>query len=61
MALHAIQRAIEPALPLREVLDHWNQIEMDLRERKRHRIQGCYALIVKLAPMGLLACLPGGE
>jgi hypothetical protein len=20
------------------VLDHWNQIEMDLRERKRHRI-----------------------
>jgi hypothetical protein len=38
MALHAIQRAIEPALPLREVLDHWNQIEMDLRERKRYRI-----------------------
>jgi len=36
--LHAIQQAIEPALPLQDVLNHWNQLAADLRERSRHRV-----------------------
>src|ERR1035437_703262 len=36
--LHALQQAIEPAISLQGGLDQWNQLEMELRERKRQRI-----------------------
>ncbi len=35
--LHQIQQAIEPVIPLQQVLKNWNQIEADLRERSRKR------------------------
>jgi hypothetical protein len=36
-ALHAVQHAVEPAIPLQSVLHHWRQLEADLREGKRQR------------------------
>jgi hypothetical protein len=35
--LHQIQRAIEPALPLHEVLGSWNDIAQALAEKPRNR------------------------
>lgn len=35
--LHQIQRAIEPTLPLCEVLDSWNDIAQSLAESPRNR------------------------
>jgi hypothetical protein len=35
--LHQIQQAIEPVIPLQQVLKNWNQIETDLKERSRTR------------------------
>jgi hypothetical protein len=36
--LHALQQCIEPALPLKSVIENWNQIVSDLRERPRQRV-----------------------
>jgi hypothetical protein len=36
--MHAIQQAIEPPLPLREILDDWNQISAELNEAPRKRL-----------------------
>ena len=35
--LHQAQRAIEPRLPLKKVIDHWNGIAYGLAERPRQR------------------------
>jgi hypothetical protein len=35
--LHQIQRAIEPALPLADVIDDWNEISKALAEPPRQR------------------------
>jgi hypothetical protein len=35
--LHALQEAIEPPIPLQQIVGHWNQLEMDLREPSRKR------------------------
>lgn len=35
--LHQIQRAIEPALPLADVIDDWNEISKSLAEPPRQR------------------------
>ena len=34
---HQIQRAIEPFIPIREVLGHWNEIARALAENQRKR------------------------
>jgi hypothetical protein len=36
--LHALQQAIEPVLPLRQILDNWNQLATELNEAPRQRI-----------------------
>jgi hypothetical protein len=33
-----MQQAIEPALPLRQILDNWNQLATELNEAPRQRI-----------------------
>jgi hypothetical protein len=37
-ALHQIQDAIEPAIPLKRVLAHWNWLAATLAENHRQRI-----------------------
>ena len=39
LALHQIEDAIQPHIPLAEVIANWHQISMDLRERARRRVQ----------------------
>jgi hypothetical protein len=36
--LHAIQQAIEPVLPLRQILNNWNQLATELNEAPRKRM-----------------------
>jgi hypothetical protein len=33
-----MQQAIEPALPLRQILDNWNQLATELNEAPRQRL-----------------------
>lgn len=33
-----MQQAIEPVLPLRQILDNWNQLATELNEAPRKRI-----------------------
>lgn len=37
-ALHQLQQAIEPRLPLRNVIERWPDIEHALAERHRNRL-----------------------
>lgn len=37
-ALHQIQQAIEPDIPLRRIIEHWDEIATALAEPSRKRV-----------------------